>query len=213
MCFLFLLYLAFASLVHTQIDSESRVHTKASPGSRCVRHISIMINKFSLTHTSQCARLQYEFGSSAHDRIAFRNTTAFNSQQSGRAGYWTQQEASVIPRCRFTPTCAEDVALAVSTLSQCNCLFAIRGGGHMSWAGAANIQDGVAIDLSLMNSVEVSEDRHTTSVGPGARWHHVYNKLDSLGLSVVGGRVSDVGVAGVTLGGIEFLGCDIVHRH
>ena len=83
----------------------------------------------------------------------------------------------------------------------------------MSWAGAANIQDGVAIDLSLMNSVEVSEDRHTTSVGPGARWHDVYNKLDALGLSVVGGRVSDVGVAGVTLGGMEFLGCDIVHRH
>lgn len=71
----------------------------------------------------------------------------------------------------------------------------------MSWAGAANIQDGVTIDLSQMNSVDVSDNQRLTRVGPGARWHDVYSKLDSLGLSVVGGRVSDVGVAGLTLGG------------
>ena len=71
----------------------------------------------------------------------------------------------------------------------------------MSWAGAANIQDGVTMDLSEMNSVEISDDQKVTGVGPGARWHDVYSKLDALGLSVVGGRVSDVGVAGLTLGG------------
>ncbi|KAL8773027.1 MAG: hypothetical protein Q9209_002047 [Squamulea sp. 1 TL-2023] len=40
-----------------------------------------------------------------------------------------------------------------------------------------------------------------TSVGPGARWEDVYSKLDPLNLSVVGGRVLTVGVAGLTLGG------------
>ena len=79
----------------------------------------------------------------------------------------------------------------------------------MSWAGAANIQDGVTMDLSEMNMVEISGDQKVTGVGPGARWHDVYSKLDELGLSVVGGRVSDVGVAGLTLGGNHSIGFNI----
>ena len=71
----------------------------------------------------------------------------------------------------------------------------------MWWAGAANIQDGVTIDLSEITQVEVSHDTTVTSVGGGARWEDVYYKLDTMGLAVVGGRVHDVGVAGLTLGG------------
>lgn len=45
------------------------------------------------------------------------------------------------------------------------------------------------------------------SVGPGATWDLVYGKLDPLGLSVAGGRVSGVGVGGLTLGGgISYFG-------
>ncbi|KAL8786237.1 MAG: hypothetical protein Q9195_008293 [Heterodermia aff. obscurata] len=71
----------------------------------------------------------------------------------------------------------------------------------MSWAGAANIQDGVTIDLGQMNAVVVNNERTITRVGPGARWSDVYSKLSPMNLAVVGGRVSDVGVAGLTLGG------------
>ena len=71
----------------------------------------------------------------------------------------------------------------------------------MSWAGAANIQDGVTIDLGLMNDVTVSRDKAIASVGSGARWQDVYLKLDAMNLSVAGGRVYDVGVGGLLLGG------------
>lgn len=71
----------------------------------------------------------------------------------------------------------------------------------MMWAGAANIDDGVTIDLGAMNDVIVNEAQTVASVGAGARWLDVYATLDSLGLSVVGGRDSNVGVAGLTLGG------------
>lgn len=114
---------------------------------------------------------------------------------------WTQQESSITPSCRYAPSNAQDVSRAVAFLAHSNCHFAIRGGGHMSWAGAANIQDGVTIDLSAMNSVSVSRDNYTTSVGSGARWQDVYLRLDELNLAVSGGRVNDVGVAGLTLGG------------
>ncbi len=71
----------------------------------------------------------------------------------------------------------------------------------MSWAGAANIQDGVTIDLGLMNYVILPPDIDTVSVGSGARWQDVYSKLDAMNLSVAGGRVYDVGVGGLLLGG------------
>ena len=76
----------------------------------------------------------------------------------------------------------------------------------MSWAGAANMQDGITIDLGEMNQVTVSKDRTITSVGGGARWEDVYLKLDAMDLAVSGGRVYDVGVGGLTSGGTSCLG-------
>lgn len=74
----------------------------------------------------------------------------------------------------------------------------------MWWAGAPNIQDGVTIDLGLLKQVKVSRDQKITSVGGGARWEDVYLKLDAMNFAVAGGRVADVGVGGLTLGGKIF---------
>ncbi|KAL8705597.1 MAG: hypothetical protein Q9201_001284 [Fulgogasparrea decipioides] len=71
----------------------------------------------------------------------------------------------------------------------------------MFWAGAANIEDGVTIDLSHMIQISVSQDQTITAVGPGARWQDVYAELDPMDLSIVGGRAGSVGVSGLTLGG------------
>jgi FAD/FMN-containing dehydrogenase len=75
----------------------------------------------------------------------------------------------------------------------------------MSWAGAANIERGVTLDLSALNQVIVStsDNQTITSIGPGARWKDVYLKLDALNLTVTGGRVAEVGVGGLTLGGMR----------
>jgi FAD/FMN-containing dehydrogenase len=81
------------------------------------------------------------------------------------------------------------------------CQVAIRSGGHTPWAGAANINGGVTIDMSAINQVTVSADQMLTSIGPGARWIDVYLKLDALGLAVPGGRISEVGVGGLVTGG------------
>lgn len=97
------------------------------------------------------------------------------------------------------PTQADDVAVAVSTLTRARCLFAVRGGGHTPWATAANIQDGVTIDLSGLKHVNTTG--LVTSVGGGARWDDVYRTLQPLGLGVVGGRNAPVGVGGLITGG------------
>ena len=59
----------------------------------------------------------------------------------------------------------------------------------------------MTIDLSLLNEITVSEDKTTTHVGPGNRWLDVYSYLDTKKLSVVGGRVAEIGVGGLVLGG------------
>ena len=59
----------------------------------------------------------------------------------------------------------------------------------------------MTIDLINLNQITVSSDKKQASVGPGNRWVDVYNKLEPLGLSVVGGRIEDIGVGGLTLGG------------
>ena len=134
--------------------------------------------------------------------VSYVGSTLYHDQQMGVPnGYWSQQAAELSPVCRFTPRTATDVSGAVRILTDKQCKFAIRGGGHMSWAEAANIQNGVTIDLSGMKLVSVSQDRTTTSVQGGARWVDVYMKLDAMELAVSGGRVYDVGVGGLTLGG------------
>jgi FAD/FMN-containing dehydrogenase len=103
------------------------------------------------------------------------------------------------------PRNAGEVAKVVTTLVEANktqpCEFAIRSGGHQTWAGAANIVEGVTLDLGSMNSTTYNPDNQTASVQPGARWKGVYETLDALGVAAAGGRASTVGVAGLATGG------------
>ena len=112
------------------------------------------------------------------------------------------------------------MSLGVLTLRLSNCKFAVKSGGHAAFAGASNIDNGIAIDLAKLNQVAVSADKTQTSVGPGNVWYDVYSKLDPMGLSVIGGRVSAIGVGGLTLGGgVSFFSnrygwaCDNVNKY
>ncbi|KAL8686078.1 MAG: hypothetical protein Q9218_007366 [Villophora microphyllina] len=147
---------------------------------------------------SQCSRLN---ATSLGSIISFPGSPIFQDEQNGTDGYWSNNEQDVIPSCRITPTTSHEVATAVARLAHGKCKFAVRGGGHMFWAGAANIQDGVTIDLSRMDEITISRDHTLTAIGPGVRWEDVYAKLDPMNFSIVGGRAGSVGVAGLTLGG------------
>lgn len=98
-----------------------------------------------------------------------------------------------------------DVVKVVNTLVQdpscCETKFAVRAGGHTVWPGSNNIDNGVTVDLGLMQSVTLDKNASTTSIQPGARWKTVYNALDPEGYTVPGGRSGVVGVAGFLTGG------------
>ena len=79
--------------------------------------------------------------------------------------------------------------------------FAVRSGGHLPSPLGANINDGILIDMSMFKGVAYDATNNVAKVGAGQRWKTVYDALDAYNVTVVGGRVVDVGVAGLTLGG------------
>lgn len=134
------------------------------------------------------------------DRVIYPH----NATYAAANAYWSLV-AELSPACIIIPQSTEEVSAAVRILSAAledePCQFAIRSGGHIPWAGAADIEGGVTIDLSSLNKVSLSEDRTVVSLGPGLRWVDVYNELTPLGLGVPGGRCGTVGVGGVVIGG------------
>lgn len=79
-------------------------------------------------------------------------------------------------------------------------MMVIRGGGHTRWAGAANIDAGVTVDLQNITGVNYDLRTNLFSIELGERCAAVYSTLEVWTGGVAGGRVSKVGVAGLTAG-------------
>ena len=60
---------------------------------------------------------------------------------------------------------------------------------------------GVQISLTRFNEVVYDASSNTAQIGTGLFWDDVYASLEKYNASVVGGRVSGIGVAGFALGG------------
>ena len=103
---------------------------------------------------------------------------------------------AVIARC----VDVDDVVQTVRLAREQRPVLTIRGGGHQV-AGSAVCDDGLVIDLSAMNAVEVDPAARTARVQAGATWGDVDRATQEFGLATTGGEVSATGVAGLTLGG------------
>jgi FAD/FMN-containing dehydrogenase len=118
--------------------------------------------------------------------------------------YWSVS-AQLTPHCLVQPIDTAEVSKTIVTLVESaackDTKFAMRGGGHTTWAGSNNIEDGVTIDFGLMNTTTLHPETRVASIQPGSRWSQVYATLDPLGFTVAGGRAGSVGVAGFLIGG------------
>ncbi|KAI9845251.1 MAG: hypothetical protein M1837_005007 [Sclerophora amabilis] len=107
-----------------------------------------------------------------------------------------EKPAAVVLKARS----AEDVAAAVVVAQKHSLEVAVLGGGHGS-NGASSTNGGLLIDLTPMSKVTVDVDKKTATAEGGARWEDVDVPLGENGLATVGGRVSNTGIGGLTLGG------------
>jgi len=94
----------------------------------------------------------------------------------------------------------EAVEAAVIAASRANVLTAVRCGGH-SLAGYSTCEGGVVIDLSLMRSVIVDEEKRRARFSGGCLLGDVDRATQKVGLVYPAGVVSQTGAAGLILGG------------
>lgn len=72
--------------------------------------------------------------------------------------------------------------------------------------GFASISKGPLISTKELNEVTFHPESMTVTVGPGNDWQDVHKALESTNVTVVGGRIGEVGVGGYVLGGgLSFL--------
>lgn len=113
--------------------------------------------------------------------------------------YWSLT-SRLKPWAIVQPRNTDEVSKAVKALVRTEgCQFAIRrynmllrlaestehwikltsdSGGHMSWPGANNINDGITIDFGLMNTTTYNSENETVSLQPGGTWTSVYKELE-----------------------------------
>ncbi|KAK3984677.1 bifunctional solanapyrone synthase [Cladorrhinum sp. PSN332] len=125
--------------------------------------------------------------------------------EKDNGSYFSAFENEVKPSFIAKPTTVEQVQDLVRALRPHvlagSCRLAVRGAGHTPFAGSANIQDGVTIDMRGLKGIALSPDKYTVEISVGETWTAVYAELDKHGLSTSGGRVGRVGIAGFILGG------------
>jgi FAD/FMN-containing dehydrogenase len=144
----------------------------------------------------------------AHDIL--RKTLRGELLDPGSAAYdaarviWNgmiDRRPALIARCRN----AADVMASVSYARDHSLVISVRGGGH-NVAGYSVCDDGLMIDLSLMNGVRVDPSLDRAIVEGGAVWADVDAATTAFGRATPGGLISATGVAGLTLsGGIGWL--------
>jgi FAD/FMN-containing dehydrogenase len=104
------------------------------------------------------------------------------------------------PALVVQPTGTADVVAAVGFAGDHGLALSVRGGGH-NIAGTALVDGGLTIDMSRLRGIVVDPRARTATVQAGCLLADVDRETQLHGLAVPLGFISEVGVAGLTLGG------------
>lgn len=117
-------------------------------------------------------------------------------EKAGSSPFFKGEPAAVVQ-----PANTADVAAAIAFAKEHSVVLSIKSGGH-SIAGFSTNTDGMVLDMSGFNSIEVTDpEKGTVRIGTGAVWGDVAKKLGEHNLALSSGDTKSVGVGGLTLGG------------
>ena len=120
-----------------------------------------------------------------------------NDRYARATAIWAKSDHT--PRAIAHCQTAADAQAAIRAARNCDLPLSVHGGGH-DWAGRA-LCDGLVIDLSGMNRVELYPEISTARVGGGTRASGLLEALAPFGMAAVTGSCGPVGMAGLALGG------------
>ena len=135
------------------------------------------------------------FGDSLRGRLVDSNHTDYDEIRA----IWNamiDRRPALFAQCKGSA----DVVSCVKFARDNDMPFSIRSGGHHI-AGNSIVENGLVIDLSHMNSVQVDANQKITTVEPGATLGDVDHETQHYGLATSLGINSTTGIAGLTLGG------------
>ena len=105
-------------------------------------------------------------------RVYAPGSTQYETSDSS---YFAAFENELSPACIVQPQNSAEVSTVIKTIASHGLGYlAIRSGGHTPWAGAANINGGVTLDLQALTGVRVNPNTGIASVASGEGWNSVY---------------------------------------
>lgn len=120
-----------------------------------------------------------------------------NDRYATATAIWAKSDRT--PRAVVHCQTAEDVQAAIRAARGCDLPLSVRGGGH-DWAGRA-LCDGLVVDVSGMNRVDLYLENSTARIGGGTRATALLGAVEAFDMAAVTGSCGRVGMAGLTLGG------------
>lgn len=104
------------------------------------------------------------------------------------------------------PDVVDNVSKAIALFSKEQCQFSIKGGGHSTIPGAANINDGVMMAMERINNIEVNTKGMYVIAGAGLRLGNVYLATDKYNVVPIIGRYATIGFGLAVGAGLSYLG-------
>jgi FAD/FMN-containing dehydrogenase len=149
------------------------------------------------------------------NKVSFRGEKIYDYEISD---YFNGGIVALKPACIVYPTSTDEVSATVKILANSpkEVRFAVKSGGHDPNAGHASVHEGVLISMRNLNGTKYNREKGVAYVKPGGQWRDVIRILRKDRVTVVGGRVGNVGIGGyLTQGGLSYLsaqhgmGCDV----
>ncbi|KAG1839889.1 FAD-binding domain-containing protein [Suillus subalutaceus] len=110
------------------------------------------------------------------------------SSQYTKDNYHWSSSSSQTSKCSFEPATTEDIGIA------------IKSGGHATNAGFSSTS-GVEIAMYSFSDIVYNSSAQTATLGTGAIWDDVYVALEKYNMTVVGPKITGIGIGGIVLGG------------
>jgi FAD/FMN-containing dehydrogenase len=113
---------------------------------------------------------------------------------------WNKRVAPRYPRAIARPRSVDDVVSAVHLARKHRMRLGVCSGGH-SWINASLCDDGLVIDLSAFDGIQISPESNSASVGPAATSGQLIEALGHHRLAFPAGHCPSVALGGYLLAG------------